>query len=88
MNTTSATAELVPGYLLKPDTDPPASKALNQIVWDCTEMSARDLSGNAEHWGKRGFIKRSQSSSSEEFKKGLNPNFQLCFDTEVLVTEL
>lgn len=52
MNTASAIAELVPSYLLKPDTDPPASKALNQIVWNSTETSAQDPSGNAEHWRK------------------------------------
>lgn len=50
MDTTFAVAELVPSYLLKPDTDPPASPTLNQIVWNSTEVSAKDLSGNAEHW--------------------------------------
>lgn len=49
MNTTFATAELVPSYLLKADTDPPASTTFNQIVQNSTELSAEDLSGNAEH---------------------------------------
>lgn len=54
MNTTFAAAELGFSYLLKPDADPPASRTLNQITWNFTEMSAQDPSGNAEHWRKTG----------------------------------
>lgn len=49
MNTTFTNSELGSSYLLKPD--PPTLRTFYQITRNFTEVSAQDLSGNAEQWG-------------------------------------